>query len=118
MPAAPSGTSRFNAPAGRRAGCGEGSNGYTMKEAFPRAFDRLVRYAPAVKLLYAVRDPFARIESFWMELRSQHPDYVHYDFNKAVDINRDWLTDPSNYLVATGAFPAGLRGRVDPCRLL
>ena len=33
-----------------------------------------------------------------MELRSQHPDYVHYDFNKAIDINRDWLIEPSNYL--------------------
>lgn len=76
---------------------GEGCNAYTMKEAFPGAFPRLTAYAPQLKILYAVRDPFERIESFWMELRSQHPDYVHYDFNKAVDINRDWLTDPSNY---------------------
>jgi Sulfotransferase domain len=77
---------------------GEGCNGYTMKEAFPRAFDRLTAYAPRLKLIYLVRDPFERIESFWMELRSQHPDYVHHDFNKAVDVNRDWLTDSSNYL--------------------
>lgn len=77
---------------------GEGCNGYTMKEAFPRSFERLTSYAGKLKLIYAVRDPFARIESFWMELRSQHPDYVHHDFNKAVDVNRDWLTDSSNYL--------------------
>jgi hypothetical protein len=84
---------------GRERACrGEGCNAYTMKEAFPRAFARLTAYAPQLKLIYAVRDPFERIESFWMELRSQHPDYVHYDFNKAVDLNRDWLSDPSNYL--------------------
>jgi Sulfotransferase domain len=78
--------------------CGEGCNAYTMKEALPQTFGRLTTYAPKLKLLYAVREPFERIESFWMELRSQHPDYAHYDFNKAVEINRDWLTDPSNYL--------------------
>jgi hypothetical protein len=83
---------------------GEGCNGYTMKEAFPRAFDRLVAYAGRLKLIYAVRDPFERIESFWMELRSQHPDYVHHDFNKAVDVNRDWLTDSSNYLAQLEPF--------------
>ena len=77
---------------------GEGCNAYTMKEALPETFGRLTAYAPQLKLLYAVREPFERIESFWMELRSQHPDYVHYDFNKAVEINRNWLTDPSNYL--------------------
>lgn len=78
--------------------CGEGCNAYTMKEALPHTFGRLTAYAPKLKLLYAVREPFERIESFWMELRSQHPDYAHYDFNKAVEVNRDWLTDPSNYL--------------------
>src|ERR1700722_13406691 len=83
---------------------GEGCNGYTMKEAFPRSFERLTSYAGQLKLIYAVRDPFARIESFWMELRSQHPDYVHHDFNKAVDVNRDWLTDSSNYLAQLEPF--------------
>jgi hypothetical protein len=87
------------ADADRQTWRGEGCNGYTMKEAFPRAFQRLTTYAPQLKLLYMARNPFERIESFWMELRSQHPDYVHYDFNKAVDVNRDWLTDPCNYLV-------------------
>jgi len=77
---------------------GEGCNGCTMRERYPQAFDRLTSYAPDLKLIYVVRDPFERIESFWLELRSQHPDYVHYDFNKAVELNRDWLTDPSNYL--------------------
>jgi hypothetical protein len=88
----------LSAGAGSQTWRGEGCNGYTMKEAFPRAFERLTSYAPELKLVYVVRNPFERIESFWMELRSQHPDYVHYDFTKAVDVNRDWLTDSSNYL--------------------
>jgi hypothetical protein len=77
---------------------GENSNAYTMTERYPRAFERLSKYAPGLKLIYVVREPFERIESFWLELRSQHPDYVHPNFNKAVELNRDWLTDSSNYL--------------------
>jgi hypothetical protein len=92
------------AQAGNTLWRGEGCNCYTMKEVFPRAFERLTSYAGQLKLIYAVRDPFARIESFWMELRSQHPDYVHHDFNKAVDVNRDWLTDSSNYLAQLEPF--------------
>jgi Sulfotransferase domain len=78
--------------------CGEGCNSYTMKERYPRAFERLSAYAPDLKLIYVVREPFERIESFWLELRSQHPDYVHHNFDKSVRLNRDWLTDASNYL--------------------
>lgn len=83
---------------------GEGCNSYTMKERYPRAFERLTAYASELKLIYVVRDPFERIESFWLELRSQHPDYVHHSFNKAVRVNRDWLTDPSNYLAQLEPF--------------
>jgi hypothetical protein len=77
---------------------GEGSNGYTMQEKFPHAFERLTSYLPDLKLFYVVREPFSRIESFWLELRSLHPDYAHPDFNKAVFENRADLTDASNYL--------------------
>lgn len=83
---------------------GEGCNSYTMRERYPQAFERLTSYAGQLKLIYAVRDPFERIESFWMELRSQHPDYVHHDFNKAADVNRAWLIDSSNYLAQLEPF--------------
>lgn len=86
------------AAAGSRQLRGEVCNGCTMKERYPRAFERLTAFAGRLKLFYLVRDPFDRIESFWLELRSQHPDYVHYDFDKAVHLNRDWLADASNYL--------------------
>jgi hypothetical protein len=83
--------------AGTRAWRGEGSNAYTMHEKFPQAFGRLTAFLPKVKLIYVVREPFSRIESFWLQLRSLHPDYAHPDFNRAVFLNRADLTDASNY---------------------
>jgi Sulfotransferase domain len=89
--------SLFN-EAGERPWRGEGSNAYTMHEKFPQAFGRITAYLPTAKLIYVVREPFSRIQSFWQELRSQHPDYAHPDFNRAVFLNRGDLTDASNYL--------------------
>ncbi|MDJ0615309.1 MAG: sulfotransferase [Calothrix sp. MO_192.B10] len=76
---------------------GEGSNTYTQKEVFPNTASRIVAYNPNLKLIYVVRNPIARIESFWMEIRGQGGEAVHYDFNTAVRVNRDWLVDASNY---------------------
>jgi Sulfotransferase domain len=89
--------SLFN-EAGERRWRGEGSNSYTMHERFPQAFGRLTALLPKLKLIYVVREPFSRIESFWLELRSHHPDFAHPDFNRAVFFNRADLTDASNYL--------------------
>ena len=87
----------LSAGAGSQARRGEGCNGYTMKEAFPRAFARLTSVRRRAQA--AVRSPRpVRAHRVVLDgTASQHPDYVHYDFNKAVDVNRDWLTDPSNY---------------------
>ncbi len=76
---------------------GEGSNRYTMKEVFPHAVERIVTYNPDLKLIYCVRHPLPRIESYWMEIRSHGGEDVHYDFNQAVRLNRDWLVDSTNY---------------------
>jgi len=77
---------------------GEGSNTYTMKEVFPQAASRLVAYAPEdLKLIYCVRNPISRIESFWLELRAHGGEVAHYDFNQAVKVNRNRLVDASNY---------------------
>jgi Sulfotransferase domain len=84
--------------AGDRPLRGEGCNGYTMREKYPAAFERLTAYLPQLKLIYVVREPFSRIESFWLELRSQHPDFADPDFNRAVFVNRADLTDACNYL--------------------
>jgi Sulfotransferase domain len=83
---------------------GEGSNRYTMKEIFPHTVSRIVSYNPDLKLIYCVRNPITRIESFWMELRSHGGEVCHYDFNKAVRFNRDRLVDSSNYWQQLNAF--------------
>jgi Sulfotransferase domain len=94
------------AEAGEKKMRGEGSNRYTMKEVFPQAVERIVAYNPDLKLIYCVRDPIARIESYWMEIRSHGGEDVHYDFNEAVRVNRGWLVDSSNYWQQLQAFKA------------
>ena len=76
---------------------GEGSNRYTMKEMFPETISRIVSYTRDLKLIYCVRNPIKRIESYWLEIRAHGGEDVHYDFNTAVKINRDRLVDSSNY---------------------
>lgn len=83
---------------------GEGSNRYTMKEVFPNTVSRILSYNPDLKLIYCVRNPITRIESYWLQIRSHGGEGVHYDFNKAVRINRDWLVDSSNYWQQLSAF--------------
>lgn len=83
---------------------GEGSNTYTMKEIFPETVSRIFSYAPDLKLIYIVRNPIRRIESFWLEMRSHGGEFVHYDFNTAVRINNSWLVDASNYWQQISAY--------------
>lgn len=83
--------------AGNKKMRGEGSNRYTMKEIFPNTISRIVSYAPDLKLIYVVRNPISRIESYWLEKRTHGGESVHYDFNTAVRVNRDLLVDSSNY---------------------
>jgi hypothetical protein len=83
---------------------GEGSNTYTMKELFPETVSRLVSYAPELKLIYLVRDPISRIESFWLQKRANGREGAHYDFNTAVRVNRHWLVDASNYWQQINAY--------------
>ncbi|MGP1375875.1 MAG: sulfotransferase domain-containing protein [Almyronema sp.] len=76
---------------------GDRNNLYTMKEVFPKTAERVFSYNPDFKLIYCVRNPVHRIESYWLEIRSHGGEGVHYDFNRAVHVNRHWLVDASNY---------------------
>ena len=76
---------------------GEGSNFYTMKELFPKTISRITSYTTNLKLIYCVRSPIPRMESYWLEIRAHGAETVHYDFNTAIKLNRDRLVDSSNY---------------------
>ena len=43
---------------------GEGSTAYTRKARFPETSCRIARHLPDAKLIYIVRNPIARIESY------------------------------------------------------
>ncbi|ASC71561.1 hypothetical protein XM38_025130 [Halomicronema hongdechloris C2206] len=83
---------------------GENSNIYTMQEIYPQAVERIRAYSTDLKLIYCVRDPFTRIESYWLEIRSHGGEVVHHDFNTAIKLNRDWLIDASNYWQQINAY--------------
>lgn len=48
---------------------GEGSTTYTLRRIFPRVAERVAAYRPDIRLIYLVREPIARIESTWLQLR-------------------------------------------------
>ncbi|WP_346293308.1 sulfotransferase [Sphaerothrix gracilis] len=83
---------------------GDRNNLYTMKEVFPDTVERIFAYNPDFKLIYCVRNPIHRIESYWLQIRSHGGEDVHYDFNEAVHLNREWLVDASNYWQQINAF--------------
>ena len=83
---------------------GEVSNRYSMKEVYPKSVKRIMEYAPDVKLIYCVREPMSRIQSYWLEKRTHGGESVHYDFNTAVKTNRDKLVDSANYWQQINAY--------------
>ena len=48
-----------------------------------------------LRLIYIVRDPIRRIESYWAEKLSHGDLEIHHDFNKAVRESRECLIDVS-----------------------
>ena len=76
---------------------GDRNNCYSMKEVFPNTASRIYEYNPDLKLIYCVRHPIHRIESFWVQIRSHGGEKLHHDFNRSVRLNCDWLVDASNY---------------------
>ena len=58
----------------------------SVKEVYPEAIPRIKRHLDVdrLKIIYIVRHPLERIESFWIECRSGGQDIVPPDFNQAV----------------------------------
>jgi len=76
---------------------GEGSNRYSMKELWPNTAQRIAESCPNSKILYLVREPFSRIESVWMQMRSNGSIDAHPNFNEAVLSRPDIFVDSTNY---------------------
>lgn len=85
------------AAAGDAIARGEGSQRYTFRKVFPNVAARIASYVPEVKLIVMARDPIQRIESGWMEMRSWGDESAHHSFKRALDVNRDWLIDSTDY---------------------
>lgn len=83
---------------------GEVSNRYTMKEVYPKSVSRIFEYNPDIKMIYCVREPISRIQSYWLEKRAHGGEDVHYDFNTAVKLNKDLLIDSANYWQQINAY--------------
>lgn len=70
-------------PGSRMSAVGEASSCYCMTRLYPNALRRLGRYFPEARLIYCVREPYARIESAWKQcLSTRHP--LPGDFSESV----------------------------------
>ncbi|MEM6552975.1 MAG: sulfotransferase [Planctomycetota bacterium] len=85
--------SLFNGAEGHTA-IGEGTTVYANAATYPNALPRIAEHLPDAKIIYAVREPLARIQSYWMELNSQ--GIVTLPFNRAVR-DDEQLIDTSRY---------------------
>lgn len=107
---------------------GEGSTTYTVRRLFPRVAERVARYRPDMKLIYVVREPLARIESVWLQLRhflTASPFQrvgvrelpagmrVSTSFDESLKTCADCLIESTDY----GAELAEFRGRFPPAQI-
>jgi len=82
---------------------GELNNRYSMGCVYGGTAGRLAAQFPDAKIIYLVRDPIARTESWWMQKR-RNGDPVHYDFSTALRRSPELLVDTSDYWTETQRF--------------
>lgn len=75
---------------------GELNNLYSMRLIFPGTARRIHESFPEARILFLVRHPLERIESWWMQKR-RNGDDVHYEFNQALRLSPELLVDTSDY---------------------
>lgn len=93
---------RLFRPGANCAAVGEASSCYCVTRLYPNAVRRLGRYFPDARLIYCVREPYARIESAWKQcLVTQHP--MPPDFADAVRTYK-LLIDSTRYGESLQAF--------------
>lgn len=78
-----------------RPAVGEASSCYCVTRQYPNALRRLGQYFPEARIIYCVREPYARIESAWKQcLSTRHP--MPREFSEAVRNYRP-LVDGTRY---------------------
>lgn len=92
--------SLFDGAAGYKA-VGEGSTINANLGTYPNALPRIVEHLPDAKIIYIVREPIERIESYWIELNSQ--GLVTKPFNHAVRSDPQFI-DTSLYWKQLSAY--------------
>lgn len=80
---------------------GEGSTEYTLRGVFPEVARRIQDTLGSPRIIYVLREPLSRIESMWIELRSQGLE--RRPFAEAVTRDR-WYVDGSRYSYQLEAF--------------
>jgi hypothetical protein len=73
----------FDGHAGQRL-CGEGSNDYASGRLYPQSATRMAAYQPAVKIIYMVRHPIARMTSAWVQNRVNFGNRIPPTLDRAV----------------------------------
>lgn len=76
------------------AAAGEGTTVYANRATYPEALPRIAEHLPDAKIIYIVRHPLDRIQSYWVEMHSQ--GLVTAPFNTAVREDEQFL-DTSRY---------------------
>jgi hypothetical protein len=83
---------------------GDASTSYSRTGAFPQVVDRIVRHAPGVKIVYAVRHPLDRIESAYVEWMATPQNTILFpSVREAVRSNPN-LLDSSRYWKQISAY--------------
>lgn len=85
----------------------EGSTVYSQSAVYPGVASRIARLNPAARVIYSLREPLRRIESAWVQYRSERRVDIPADFNRAVREVPE-LVDASLYWKQLGEYRAVL----------
>lgn len=80
----------------------DASTTYALVGIYPETPERITTASPSARFIYLVRHPYRRIESSWMQMRSQGLR-VDRDFNRAV-LEEPFLIEGSRYWTNLNAY--------------
>lgn len=92
--------------AGDHAAIGEGSNDYSNLARYPESARRMAVFNPAMKIIYMVRHPIARIRSDYIQRRTDSGDDYPPSIDEAVRTRPEHFIDRSLYWETLSAYRA------------